>query len=340
MLQPDSIICNLPSSFNSIDSLVRTPARPQTPYQVLRLLPKDATPAQQDSAIQAWFEPAEIHFSSNPDTLHLPGHDVPRDLRKVDIPQYYQENYFSKDSLYHPELSGGRYGVAGDPVPYSFLNDSIVTSVLIICFLIYSVALSQISNFMIRQSKNFFYTPNTDYKISETGNEIKFQMLFVCITSILIALLYYFYSTNYIADTYIFSSEYSLLGIYTGIIFSYFLIKTLLYTVVNNIFFDNKKNLQFIGSTLFITSLEGALLFPLVLLMAYFNFSARNAIYYCIFILALAKITTFYKTYTIFFRQNSLNLQIILYFCALEMTPLFVLWSGLTVITDLLKVNF
>ena len=66
-----------------------------TPYQVLRLLPKDATPAQQDSAIQAWFQPGEVHYSNQPDTLHLPGHGIGRSLKDVNLPQYYRENFFS-----------------------------------------------------------------------------------------------------------------------------------------------------------------------------------------------------------------------------------------------------
>ena len=69
------------------------PTKPQTPYQVLRLLPKDATPAQQDSAIQAWLEPREIKFSEQPDTLHLPGEGIPKDLKVVNLPQYYRENF-------------------------------------------------------------------------------------------------------------------------------------------------------------------------------------------------------------------------------------------------------
>ena len=69
------------------------PTKPQTPYQVLRLLPKDATPAQQDSAIQAWLEPVEIRYSERPDTLHLPGDGIPKDLKAVSLPQqYYREN--------------------------------------------------------------------------------------------------------------------------------------------------------------------------------------------------------------------------------------------------------
>ena len=118
------------------------------------------------------------------------------------------------------------------------------------------------------------------------------------------------------------------------------LTRMLLYTIVNNVFFSNKKNLQFLGSVLLITSLEGVALFPLVLLMAYFQFSMQNAIYYTATVLILAKILTFYKSYAIFFNQKGGFLQIILYFCALEMIPLLMLWSGLLVITENLKINF
>jgi hypothetical protein len=105
------------------------------------------------------------------------------------------------------------------------------------------------------------------------------------------------------------------------------------------VFFSKRKILQFHGSLLLITSLEGVALFPLVLLLAYFQFSLQNAIYYTATIVIFAKILTFYKSYTIFFNEKSGFLQNILYFCALEMIPLISLWSGLLVITENLKIN-
>ena len=336
----DSILVSTPAAEHLTDTVAKQPARPQTPYQVLRLLPKDATPAQQDSAIQAWFEPAEIHYSEQPDTLHLPGHSIPRDLKKVEIPQYYKENFFSNDTLYHAELNGGRYGVAGDPVPYSMRSDDFITGFLIVCFIQIAVALSQISGFFAHQCKNFFYSSKIESTMTETGNEVRFQLLFVLITSLLFALLYYFYAKQYISDTYILTSEYGLFGILSCVMIAYFLVKSGLYTMVNSVFFSRKKHLQFSKTMLFITSLEGGALFPLVLLLAYFQLSTQNAIVYCIIILAFAKLMTFYKTYVIFFKQKRLFLQIFLYFCALEMIPLVVLWNGLSVITNILKVNY
>ena len=329
-----------PPSIVALDLVPRTSAKPQTPYQVLRLLPKDATPAQQDSAIQAWLEPGEIHYSSQPDTLHLPGQDVPRDLKKVEIPQYYRENYFSADTLYHPELSGGRIGVAGDPIPYAIHNDDIITGILICSFLLIMFAISRISNFLLHQVKNFFYVSKAEQDITETGTEIKLQLVFVVITSLFYALLFYIYATRTIADTFILSSEYALLGIFFAITFAYFVFKSLAYTMVNNVFFSRRKNLQFLRSYLFIITIEGVGLFPLVLWVSYFQFSVLEAAIYCIFILTLVKILTFYKTHIIFFKQNRLFLQIILYFCALEMMPLVMLWGGLVGITNILKVNY
>ena len=321
------------------DSVAVHSAKPQTPYEVLRLLPKDATPAQQDSAIQEWFEPKEIHYSSRPDTLHLPGQEIPRDLKEVSLPHYYRENFFSNNTMYHPELSTERIGASGDPIPYSFQNDSFITGILIVCFLLITFTLSRISEFLLHQTKQFFSTQKLEHSLTETGSEIKFQILFLFITCLLYALLYFIYTTHYISNTFIFSSEYILLVIFGGAIIGYMVLRMILYTIVNNVFFNNKKNLHFIGSQLLITSLEGVALFPLVLLMAYFQFSMQNAIIYTATILILAKILTFYKSYAIFFNQKGGFLQIILYFCALEMMPLLMLWSGLLVITENLKVN-
>ena len=337
MLQNDSILTTISTA--RTDTIAVHSAKPQTPYEVLRLLPKDATPAQQDSAIQEWFEPKEIHYSSRPDTLHLPGQERPRDLKEVNLPHYYRENFFSNNTMYHPELSTEQIGTSGTPIPYSFQNDSFVTGILIICFLLITFVLSRISDFLLRQAKHFFSTQKSEQTLTETGSEIKFQFLFLFITCLLYALLYFFYTTHFIANTFIFSSEYILLVIFSGAIISYMVIRMLLYTIVNNTFFTNKKNLQLQESLLLITSLEGVALFPLVLLMAYFQYSLQNAIIYTVTILIFAKILTFYKSYTIFFNQKGGFLQIFLYFCALEMIPLIVLWSGLLVITENLKIN-
>ncbi|MBR6129849.1 MAG: DUF4271 domain-containing protein, partial [Bacteroidaceae bacterium] len=62
--------------------------------------------------------------------------------------------------------------------------------------------------------------------------------------------------------------------------------------------------------------------------------------FYFVSIVIIAKILTFYKCWSIFFRQKSIFLQIILYLCALEIIPLLSLGGILVLVTDLLKVNY
>ena len=78
----------------------------------------------------------------------------------------------------------------------------------------------------------------------------------------------------------------------------------------------------------------------MVALLTFFDISAISVVYYTIFVLVLVKILTFYRCSIIFFRQNVLYLQIILYFCTLEIVPLIALWGGLSVIVNALKINF
>ena len=311
------------------------PTKPQTPYQVLRLLPKDATPAQQDSAIQAWLGHREIRYSEQPDTLHLPGEGIPKDLKAVSLPQYYRENFFSNDTLYHEELSAQDYfGMSGDPVPYSYANDNLVTSLLI------AFAFSRMSNFIVGQAKNFIHPSQNRLTLSETSSEIYMQIVLTFLACIVYALLYYLYATEYLATTYVTASKYVLLGIFLAVFVGYFLMRFGLYTMVNNLFFDSSRNKKFLTSLLYLSSIEGLLLYPALALLAFMHLPAQNAIWYCLTVVILVKILTFYKSFTIFFKQNDLFLQIILYFCALEMVPLFTLWGGLSVIVDILKINF
>ena len=198
-----------------------------TPAMVLSWLPRSATPAQQDSAIQAHIKPSEIRWSTRPDTLHLPGHDKGRSMLDVDLPQYYREGFFSKDSLFHPELPGGRYGVAGDPVPYTVQHDNVIISLLLLLFVLATIAFSNSRHFVVRQTKNFFSTNREGMtEITETAVEIRFQALLTFLNSLLLSILFYFYTLNFIGDTFLLDSQYHLIAIFFGMSVAYFLIKT------------------------------------------------------------------------------------------------------------------
>lgn len=125
-----------------------------------------------------------------------------------------------------------------------------------------------------------------------------------------------------------------------GVFMGYFFIKNLLYKLVNWVFFDSKSNGQWGRTWLFLSSLEGVLLFPLVLLQIYFSLSLQAAFVYALIVVLFVKMLTLYKSYTIFFKRIAVSLQIILYFCALEMIPMMVLWGMLVITDNYLIINF
>ena len=84
----------------------------------------------------------------------------------------------------------------------------------------------------------------------------------------------------------------------------------------------------------------GLLLFPAVMLLAYFDLSIRTVAIYALVVIFLSKLLTFFKTYIIFFRQNGRFLQNILYFCALEIMPLLSMWGVMITANSYLKVNY
>ena len=262
------------------------------------------------------------------DFLQLLGRGQGQSMLDTQLPQYYREGFFSKDTLLHSELPGGLSGVPGAPVPYSIHNDSVITSILLGFFILVVWSFSYTHEFIIHQIKNFFYIPHeTTSGMSETGTELRIHVFMVVLSSLLLSLLYYFYTIHFIGETFVLQSQYHLIAVYLVLMIIYFLAKGLLYTV-------------WLKTKLFISSMEGIVLFPAVLLQAYFDISEKNVIIYFVFVLIIVKILTFFKCYVVFFRRNVVKLQIILYFCALEMVPLLAFWGALDYVANSLKINF
>jgi hypothetical protein len=113
-----------------------------------------------------------------------------------------------------------------------------------------------------------------------------------------------------------------------------------LYSFVHQVFWDSKKNTQWVHSFVLLIMMEGIFLLPISLLLVYGDLPLGMMTKCCVSVLILIKILSFYRTYCIFFKQNGLKLQIILYFCALEITPLLALWGILVMMTNHLKINF
>lgn len=312
-----------------------------TPAQVLSWLPKSATPEQQDSAIQAHIKPSEITWSQQPDTLHLPGQPAGHSWRDVNMPKYYRESYFTGKPWFHPDLFGGRLGVAGDPVPYSIARDNVITGLLLFCFILAAVAYAKSKRFILRQAKDFFRPPHSEKMtaITETSGELRFQMFLVLQSCLLFALVYFFYVQKSITDTFVID-QYQVIGVFALVNLAYVLVKAVLYWLTGWVYFDRRRNDSWMKAFLFLVATEGVCMFPLVMLQAYFEMPVETTLVCTSVLIGVFKLLALYKAYIIFFRHSGNSLQIFLYFCTLELLPLASLLGCLAMLGNCLKVNF
>lgn len=312
---------------------------PRTPYQVLRMLPADATPEQQDSAIQAHFQPGEIHYSQCPDTLHLPGHEAPKPLRWEDVPMYYKETFFSNDTLFQAEYTGMRNGMPGVAVPYTMRTDPYITIVLLAFMFFSTILCSRMRGMIARKFETLFHTLSFVSEKDTTGETCGLLALNL-MSAMLISFLMFSYVQIYVSDTYLLPTEYHLMAIFLTLVVGYKLIDALLGLIVDSVFWSGKQSLQYLKSKTFLGAMGGILLLTVVMVRVYFELSTVHTIISFVFVLFVVKILTFYKCYVIFFNSKGGIIQFFLYLCALEIIPLVALWTAAMMSANILKVNF
>ena len=257
----------------------------------------------------------------------------------VELPQYYRETFFSGDSMLHAELPGGRPGVSADLVPYTVATDDVLVGALLGCLLLTAVVVSYARYLLSQQFTAFFYIARNDDNSMATpgGGSLCLLTLQCCL---MFAFISYFYVSGFADASFLLEQPYQMVGIFFAVFIVYFLLRFLVYAFVNTVFFDSKKNIHWLWSLTYVATLEGIALFPAVVLHVFAGLNLQSLLFYVVFVLILAKFLTFYKCWVIFFRQNSFFLQNILYFCALEITPLLTFGCAMVLITNSLKINF
>ncbi len=233
----------------------------------------------------------------------------------------------------------GQQGVAGVPVPYTLSDDSVVSSVLLLCLVFLIISLSHTRSFLKRQLKYFFHDPSSHRGNTETVGEVRIQMALVVMGCLLFAMI--IYQTAAVHDSLAFLVEdYKMALFLFGSALAFAQLRHVLYNIVNHVFFHRSQVSQWNHAILFLTSMIAVLFFPIVLLQVYLDFSMENTLFGYGIVLFFIEILTFYKCWSIFFRQKGGFLQTFLYLCTLEIVPLFLFAGGIRLLIDSLRYIF
>lgn len=312
----------------------------RSPWDIIKTLPETATPWQQDSAIRANYKFPQVDWAHYRNPLRTPT-TRPTGFGKMNMsrPMYYSHSLVQPDSIYRPEYATYRQGVAGDPsrTPSPATISSLQCSLPALSLPSSplpsrepsSTGSSRTSS--IRSAKAPPRSPRPAASCASNSS---------CCCRPACSSRWCYSSIPQLCRHILHRAAISHGWHLHRIFLLYFGVKALLYAVVNWIFFDRKKNEQWNKSMLFLSSIEGIALFPMVMLSVYFNLSLQTTVVYTAIVVILVKLLAFYKSYLIFFRKTSVFVQSFLYFCALELMPLGSLW-GVLVLTDYyLKINF
>lgn len=268
--------------------------------------------------------------------------------------ELYDKNYW-KDGLIHVDKSAflqeldsitGRTstlatikptGIAGDPVPYLFRNDNFVTITLLLSFFLVVWVISRSRHYLREQAKSFFHERERENMFSErTQTELRGQIFLIFQTCFVLGILFFDFTQEKQVEVFNQVSPYMILGMSVGMCALYCLIKTGFYSFVNRIFFERRACSRFNEIYMISVLALGLALLPVTLLVVYFDLSFHSLaiVFFCVLI--LDKMILLYKSWRIFFSYRWGWLHLFLYFCTLEIAPVFILFRILVYANSML----
>lgn len=228
-------------------------------------------------------------------------------------------------------------GVAGDPVPYRFRSDDYVTLALLLGFFFVVWVVSRSRHFLREQVKAFFFTSRRGNLFAPRGGaEFNGQLFLVLQTSFVLGILFFDYTQMRQTEVFNQVSPYRILIVGTLVCSIFYALKIALYGLVNAVFFNRDQRVQWGHAYLLCVFALGVSLFPLALLVVYFDLGYRPTTVVFLILLAVDKLLLLYKCHAIFFKGTLGWLHLILYFCTLEIMPLAILLRALIYTNNLL----
>lgn len=232
-------------------------------------------------------------------------------------------------------------GMGGIPQPYRLRDEGLVTGVLFLCFILTSYVLAHGKNHLEQRLKRFFSSRRRGvFSGDPMASSGHYTLILLAQTCVLVGLCMFNYLANCDPALFGLVPHGRLLVTYVGYTLCFLLAKWVTYGVVNWIFFNNANNVAWMESYADVVTCAGLGLFPIVLLIVYFDLPPEWTSYALFTLVIIAKMLLLYKCFSNFFNNIHGLFHLILYFCALEILPDLVWWKGILTMNDSLILNY
>lgn len=228
-------------------------------------------------------------------------------------------------------------GMKAQPLPQALFRNDGVSIALLSCFVLTLLFLAH-SWHQLRQRLRLFFMPAQNSSAAYYTDTKTFEIVHLmlgCQLSLIVALLFYSYASEYLSVGLINLPPMALLGIYAAVVMATLIVKQRLYHFVHSTFFTKAERRRWYEAFSLLFIFESLVLFPLALLSVYFDLALKKVSIILIGVLFFVKILLFFKAFNVFFGKIKGCLHLILYFCALELLPLLLAWGVLVELTRL-----
>jgi hypothetical protein len=212
---------------------------------------------------------------------------------------------------------------------------------LLACFFLLAFLLNRSKRFLLQQFKDFITHHRERVSIFFTSGliDIRYSLLLILQTCLFVGFCIFYYFECKLPILAEHFSFLSLTGIYMCVCLAYLIFKWIVYFCLGQVFFDRTKVRLWMESYSILIYSLGFVLFPVILLLVYLDLSIIYIIIVGLLLIVTIKLLMFYKWIKLF-SINVYNLLLLfLYFCAIEIVPLFLFYEGLTQLNNALLIN-
>lgn len=233
--------------------------------------------------------------------------------------------------------------VRGIPLPHSVREDDTVT-LLVLCCLFFGMAVfTRCRSILAEDIRTFFLmhnrTRNTLFNLS-TVTDLRLLAMLTPLACILVSTFIHFMFLSVRPDRTLLHPPMLWIGLYSACCLLYVIVKRVVYAVIGWVFIDRRKVRAWMQAYTTMLHLTAFAMLPVTLLAVFFDIGFDSMKYVGLSLIVLSKLLILFKWIKLFCDKPYGYIPICVYFCALEIIPLFYMVVGIMKLNEFVVFNF
>lgn len=233
--------------------------------------------------------------------------------------------------------------VRGIPLPHSVREDDVVTLLALCCLFLGLTVLTRCRSTLAENIRTFFLmhsrTRNTLFNLS-TVSDLRLMALLTPLACILVSTFVYFMFLSVRPEQMLLHPPVLWIGLYSACCLLYVVVKRMMYAIVGWVFIDRRKVRAWMQAYTTVLHLTAFTMLPVTLLVVFFDIGFDGMKYVGLSLIVLSKLLILFKWIKLFCDKPYGYIPICVYFCALEIIPLFYMVVGIMKLNEFVVFNF